>query len=212
MSNLIEMKAWRKPEFKCTPEVPDGADLKATLIFAKIGEPDHDDDVWEAGSIGQQECLVSQWGHSIWKGTTPIGKAKCREEGGYGIAEVEFNPQIQAAVETWSTLKFAPDLVEVSVGFMIPKYSYGEGYIRNIMESDIYEISPVMRGAGTETGVLSVKSTREVKEIQLKEWKERQAAKEQEAINEVFNAWTPEVVKIMSSLKFRKARLAEVNF
>ena len=211
MSKLVEMKAWRKPQFKCAPEVPEGADLKATMVFAKIGEPDHDDDVWQQGSIGQQDCLMSQWGHSIWRGTTPIGKVKCREENGYGVAEVEFNPEVQAAVETWATLKFAPELVEVSVGFMIPEYTYGEGMIRNILKADIYEISPVMRGAGTETGVLSVKSTREVKEIQLKELQERQAEKERQAINDVYDAWTPDMAKIMASLKVRKEQLAEVN-
>ena len=176
---IIETKGWLKPEFKCTPEVPEGAELTATLKFAKMGEPDHDDDVWQQGSIGTQECLMSQWGHSIWKGTTPIGKVKCREENGFGVADVAFNPEVQAAVETWSTLKFAPELTEVSVGFFVTKYSYGEGMRRYIEEADIYEISPVMRGAGTETGVMSVKSSREVKELQVKDRKSEPELKDE---------------------------------
>ena len=164
-------------EVKCMPEPPEGAQLRATLVVATMGVKDKDDDILEPGSVGMQRCLLGNWGHTISRGSTPIGKAGLHEEGDKLIAEVEFNPGIQAALETYESIRFAPELTEVSFGLIPEEWSFDASYNRVIKKMKVFEVSPVVMGAGVATGVMSVK---EAKEIEFKEFKERE---EKSAVN-----------------------------
>ena len=159
------------------PEPPEGAQLRATLVVATMGVKDKDDDILEPGSVGMQRCLLGNWGHTISRGSTPIGKAGLHEEGDKLIAEVEFNPSIQSALEAYESIKFAPELTEVSFGLIPEEWSFDSSYNRVIKKMKVFEVSPVVMGAGVATGVMSVK---EAREIELKEWKSREEASEPE--------------------------------
>ena len=161
-------------EIKCMPEPPEGAQLRASLVVATLGVTDKDDDVLEPGSVGQQMCLMGNWGHTISRGSTPIGKARVYEDGNKLMADVEFNPGIQAALETYESIRFAPELVEVSFGLIPEEWAYGTNWVRTIKKMKVFEVSPVVMGAGVDTGVMSVKAA---KAAEYKEYQERQNSK-----------------------------------
>ena len=163
------------------PEPPEGAQLRATLVVATMGVTDKDDDILEPGSVGVQRCLMGNWGHTISRGSTPIGKAGLHEEGDKLIAEVEFNPAIQSALEAYESIRFAPDLTEVSFGLIPEEWSFDSSYRRVIKKMRVFEVSPVVMGAGVDTGVMSVK---DAKAIEYKEWKDRgESAAEEKSVD-----------------------------
>ena len=166
-----QRKIMKPLEVKCMPEAPEGAQLRATLVVATMGVKDKDDDILEPGSVGMQRCLMGNWGHTISRGSVPIGKAGLHEEGDKLIAEVEFNPAIQSAMEAYESIRFAPELTEVSFGLIPEEWSFDASYNRVIKKMKVFEVSPVVMGAGVDTGVMSVK---EAKGIELKEFKERE--------------------------------------
>ena len=141
--------------------------LKA--VFCTFGVKDKDGDIVHAGAVGKQDVLLSAYGHSSWRGKKPIGKGKVYEKGNEAIFEGHFNMEIQDAKETFSALKFAPEMSEFSWGFNITRYDYSKdeddtswyGRILNIYETQIFEVSPVLLGAGYNTRVLDMKSARD---------------------------------------------------
>ena len=163
-------------DVKCTPDTPEGADLTARLVVATMGVVDKDDDILAPGSVGRQECFAGPWGHTIARGACPIGRAGLHEDGDKLIADVKFWGGIQSAVETWISLREGSDLAEVSFGLLPMKWSWNQDYVRVIEQMDVFEVSPVLRGAGVGTGVLSVK---EAKELSLAEYKASQMAEQE---------------------------------
>ena len=190
-----ELKRMMPLEVKCTPEVPDGAEMRATFVVATMGVEDQDGDILVPGSVGVQRCMLGGWQHTISRGTIPIGKAGLHEDQDKLIADVEFNPNIQAAVETWHSIKFAPELVEVSFGLLPKQWGWGENYVRMIQKMDVFEVSPVLRGAGIGTGVMSVK---EAKGLALAEYKAAQEAAKPEPEPELEFIPTPALIKAMA--------------
>ena len=70
--------------------------------------------------------------------------------------------ELQSGHDHYKALKFAPELSEFSWGFNILRYDYEKNEddwrIMNIYETKIFEVSPVLVGAGVNTGVLEMKS------------------------------------------------------
>ena len=150
-------------ETKCPNSACD-CDSKGFLkaVFATLGVVDKDGDVVHKGSIGKQDVLISAYQHKSWDGALPVGKGRVYEKGDLAIFEGHFNMELQSGHDHYSALKFAPELAEFSWGFNTVKYDYektDDGWlIMNIRETKIFEVSPVLVGAGVGTGVVEMKS------------------------------------------------------
>lgn len=141
-----------------------------SVVFATMGVWDKDGDLATPGFYGEQDIALlptHDWSH------VPIGKGRTREEGTQAIADIQMNLDIQAAKDWLSAIKF-----DLKVGKPIQEYSYGfkvlEGGARQgealgrtgrILQpredgtpgSKIWEVSPVLVGAGERTGTLMAK-------------------------------------------------------
>lgn len=163
--------------FKSFKVMLDAASLKKldegvlSVVFATMNVVDKDGDVALKGFYGEQDIVMvpaHDWSH------VPIGKGKTREEGDLAIADIKLNLEIQAAKDWLSAIKF-----DLANGTPLQEYSYGfktlEGgsergdrdgkqvrYLKPREDgspgSKIWEVSPVLVGAGEKTRTLSAKS------------------------------------------------------
>lgn len=144
-------------------------DLKAiddegagTAIIATLSAVDHDGDTYAKGAFGDQQVKVLA-GHS-WDGP-PLGKGRVFERGDQAVAEFKLNLDSAAGREWHSALKF-----DMAHGKALQEWSYGfkvldavdetrDGKSVRVLKSlDVFEVSPVVKGAGVGTGTVSVKA------------------------------------------------------
>ncbi len=142
-----------------------------TCCFATMGVWDKDGDWAEPGFYGNQDVVMlpaHDWSH------VPLGKGTTREEGDMACADIKMNLDIQAAKDWHSAIKF-----DLKNGKPLQEYSYGfkildggamegerlgrRGRILRPREdrtpgSKIWEISPVLVGAGERTRTLAAKA------------------------------------------------------
>lgn len=167
-------------------------DGRGRIKFAKLNVIDHDGDWIPAGSIGEQVAHIMPM-HS-WKDADPpfLGVARTSEQDGYAIADLEINTDLPRAQHWRSALKFALDRglnVEWSYGFEFqndPQLAAEKGAKRALKNQRVIEVSPVVMGAGLETGTLEMKS----RELDQKAWAELAGSWEaaQEAIRTAAHA------------------------
>ena len=149
-------------ELACLDPEQSGAEGKIALKVATMGVIDRHYDILMPGSVGEQQCLISQFNHASSRGAAvPIGKGRIYEQGNDLLFEGELDMKLGAACDTWHALNFAPELYEVSWGFLVTDATErqvdGE-WVRGIEKTIVREVCPVMVGAGIDTGVISVKS------------------------------------------------------
>jgi hypothetical protein len=148
-----------------------GVELKAekkgsfTAKIITLNVVDKDGDVTLPGAVPNgKEILISSYMHGSWSGGLPVGKGIVREEGDSVYVDGEFNLNTDIGKEHYETLKFAPELSEWSYGFQVLELDEESDWRENpkvwrVFKSlDIFEASPVLRGAGVDTGLLSIKS------------------------------------------------------
>ncbi len=147
-----------------------GIDLKSekpgmfTARIATLNVVDKDGDVTIPGAfpVGKS-ILISAYQHGSWQGGLPVGKGIIREVGDEVLVDGEFNLNSETGKEHYETVKFAPELQEWSFGFIASETEEGAEWngvkvARIIKKLDIFEASPVLRGAGVNTATLAVKS------------------------------------------------------
>lgn len=134
-------------------------------VIATLNVVDHDGDIIRPGAFPSDKVSI-QPSHD--GGAIPIGQARIREEGDKAIASGKLNLETQAGREWHSHLKFdfddPPAIQEWSFGFMIDEASSEthEGQdVRVLEKMDVFEISPVLLGAGIETETLAVKTRKQ---------------------------------------------------
>jgi len=152
-------------------EVSDKGLVRA--VIATLNVRDKDGDVTLSGAFGNQDVVVlptHNWGH------VPIGKGLVREEDGKAIAEIQMNMEIPAARDWFNALKFdlqkGQPLQEWSYGFTIKEGGAVQGewegrQVRFLKPTEdgepglkVHEVSPVLVGAGQDTGTLAVKENK----------------------------------------------------
>lgn len=130
--------------------------------IATLNVRDKDNDITLPGAFPMgKTVLISAYMHGSWQGKLPIGKAVIKEFGDEVLAEGQFNLKTSEGRETYEAVKFAPELQEWSYGFYPIEHEEGEGDdlgARILKKVDIKEISPVLIGAGINTGILAIKS------------------------------------------------------
>ena len=134
---------------------------KGRAVFATFDQVDKDGDVTLPGAFGNQSCKVCA-AHQ-WE-LPPIGAAKVSESGSDAIADFQLNMEMTAAQEWYKSMKFNSEnglVQEFSYGFHIDKESFGERegkQVRILEKLSVFEISPVLLGAGMNTRLLAMKS------------------------------------------------------
>jgi HK97 family phage prohead protease len=116
----------------------------------------------------QRKLPAVVWGHD-W--SQPIGKALDAQElmpgdlrlpadlagqGGLWV-KAALNMNTQRGRDAYSDLAFGA-VTEFSIGYVPTKSKYDDNGIRELMAVDLYEVSPVLVGANSETRLLSVKN------------------------------------------------------
>ncbi len=131
--------------------------------FATLEVVDLDKDVAKPGAFPTgKTVLVSSYQHGSWQGKLPVGKATISERDNAVIAEGEFNLNTVSGKEHYEAIKFSGNLQEWSYGFKAVEWEMGEQdgqEVRFLKKVDVFEISPVMKGAGKDTMTLAIKST-----------------------------------------------------
>lgn len=150
------------------------------IAFATKGVWDKDGDFTEDGFFGEQDVFMipaHDWTH------VPIGKGRTYEEKNMAVARIKMNLAIPAAKDWHSSILF--DLKEGNNP--IQEYSYGFKILEGAQEmgdrlgrrgrilrpladgtpgSKIWEISPVLVGAGERTRTLAAKGAKFCDEIE----------------------------------------------
>lgn len=133
-------------------------------VIATLNTIDKDGDVTVPGAFGAQGVKIvpaHDWGH------IPLGKGTIREEGNEAIADFQLNLDIEAGRDWHSALKFdlenGQPLQEWSYGFAISDEGadFGEfegQQVRFLKRLKVFEISPVILGAGEGTRTVAIKN------------------------------------------------------
>ena len=131
-------------------------------VIATLNVVDSDGDIIVPGAFQNATVSVLPAHDSR---SVPLGKAKMEDRGDKAIAVGQYNLDILAAKDWHNALKFdlknPPVVQEWSFAFRIVESSMetrdGED-IRILEKLDVMEVSPVLRGAGVDTGTLSAKN------------------------------------------------------
>lgn len=147
-------------------EVKDAEKGEITAVFATLGVIDSDGDVTVKGAFpNDAPVVISAYGHTSWQGAKPVGKGVIREVGDEAILEGQFFLDTVEGRDTFTVVKQLGEigLQEWSYGYDPVKFSYGEHdgqKVRFLEDLAVYEVSPVLKGAGVGTRVLSAKGAK----------------------------------------------------
>ena len=134
---------------------------KGRAVFATLDVIDKDGDVTIPGAFGKQTAKMV--GAHDWSAPS-IGLAEVSETGGSAVADFQLNLEMASGKEWYESLRFNADhglTQEFSYGFNILKESFQEREgrkVRILEKLEVFEVSPVMMGAGTNTRLLSMKA------------------------------------------------------
>lgn len=159
--------------FSSTIEIKDADKGIAEIVFATFHAKDHDGDVTLPGAFaGNNAVVVSAYGHKSWDGELPVGTARIHETDKDARATIEFFMDTPHGAATFHTVK---GLARKGLG----DYSYGfepvergdptpemqkDGIRRVLKRLKVFEVSPVLRGAGIGTRTLVVKGRKAAQE------------------------------------------------
>lgn len=147
---------------RLTLEVKDADQGLVVAKFAQLNVIDHDGDVTLPGAFESGAKVgVSAYGHSAIWGDIPAGKGVIREEGDWAVADLQFFMKTASGRESFEVVKEMGDLQEWSYGYDVLESENGmhDGQrVRYLKKLNVYEVSPVLRGAGIGTETLSAKA------------------------------------------------------
>lgn len=132
--------------------------------IAILSEIDHDGDTYEPGAFSGQGDQVAQILAAHNWGSVPLGKARIYEDGNEALAELSLNLDTATGKEWHAALKF-----DLEHGKPVQEWSYGFRVLDSVVEQrdgkrirvlkklKVFEVSPVVQGAGVGTGTLVMK-------------------------------------------------------
>ena len=143
-------------------EVKDADRGEVEAVFATLGVKDSYGDVTLPGAFEDgAEVVISAYGHTSWQGLLPVGKGTIREVGDEAILSSQFFMDTQAGKDTFTVVKNLGARGEWSYGYDPVKYSFGEHdgeQVRFLESLKVFEVSPVLLGAGVGTRTLAAKA------------------------------------------------------
>jgi len=139
---------------------------KGLARLATLSAIDHDGDTYAPGAFAWKDG--EQWAqlltaHDRW--AMPFGKARVYEDGDAALAELHLNLETLAGREWHAALKF-----DIETGKSVQEWSYGYDVleadferrggdqVRVLKKVDVHEVSTVVRGAGSGTRTIAIKS------------------------------------------------------
>jgi HK97 family phage prohead protease len=146
-------------------KVKDAEQGTVTAVFSTFNVKDYDDDVTLPGAFEDgAKVLISAYGHKSWMGAKPVGRGVIHADDTKAWLEGQFFLDTIDGDDTFKTIKGTDELQEWSYGFDV--LETGEvtegmrqaGVWRVIKKAAVYEVCPVMLGAGIDTRTLSIKS------------------------------------------------------
>jgi hypothetical protein len=132
-----------------------------TVAFAQLNVIDHDGDLTLPGAMPAKSVPMSNYGHTSWDGALPIGRGSIAEEGGWAIFAGKFLMGTDQGRNAHATVKAMAELQEWSYGYEAKDFGYEtrEGQtVRILKRLDVFEVSPVLVGAGVGTHTRAIKS------------------------------------------------------
>jgi len=144
--------------------------------FAQLNVIDSDGDVTVNGAFPRKDVPMSAYGHTSWDGALPVGKGAITEDGDWAVFEGDFFMDTTHGHDAYLTVKGLGELAEYSYGFDTLDAERGtfEGEPATYLKSlDVFEVSPVLKGAGVGTHTLAIKSDTPVSELPYAEHLDR---------------------------------------
>lgn len=139
--------------------IQDGGEGRVQSVFATFNTVDRDGDVILPEAIPSKRVFMSaahDWGLKGW-----IGDGKIASVGNEAIFEGQFWTQTADGRDAYEKVKAAGDLVEWSWGFQVLEGDWGKHGDRDaffIKKADVFEVSPVLAGAGINTRTVALKA------------------------------------------------------
>ena len=132
----------------------DGADYHALARVSGYGMVDYENDKILPGAFSLPAAVgVSGWAHSSTYESVPVGKATLWDDDGDILAGVKFFETEQGEAVRHAVKELMP---EWSIAFYIRRWKFEEE-LRLIEKADVFEVSPVYRGAHPNTATLDAK-------------------------------------------------------
>jgi len=132
-----------------------------TVAFAQLNVVDRDGDLTLPGAFPSKTVPMSAYGHTSWMGELPTGKGAIREEGDWAIFEGRFFLDTEQGKNAHATVKSMAELQEWSYGYDPIDYAFEQRdgqQIRVLKTLDVFEVSPVLMGAGIGTHTRAIKT------------------------------------------------------
>ena len=129
--------------------------------FAQLDVIDSDKDVTRAGAMPAKAVPMSAYGNTSWDGALPVGKGLITEDGDWAVFDGDFFMNTTHGRDAFETVKELGDLAEYSYGYAVLDSERGtkDGEpVRFLNSLDVFEVSPVLKGAGVGTHTMSIKS------------------------------------------------------
>ncbi|MFD0901738.1 HK97 family phage prohead protease [Actinomadura sediminis] len=148
-------------KFGATESVGEG---RVTVQFATFNEVDYHGDITLPGAFTEgQEVLVSSYNHASWKEAWPVGRGRIRTDSRAAYADLQFFLDTLAGSEAFKTVRATGNLQQWSYGFNIDKHRIVRDEdgdeVRILERVNVYEVSPVLQGAGRSTRTVAVKDS-----------------------------------------------------
>jgi len=151
-----------------------GVDVKSadkgevSAVIATLNVRDHDGDVADESTFTEgQEVVISSYNHAAMYGASvPVGKGVIHVSSAEAILEGKlWIDQMEAARDTFTVVKEMGAQQQWSYGYKIQEAEPGtfDGEpVQFLKRVDVFEASPVIRGAGINTRTLSVKGLKDL--------------------------------------------------
>jgi len=143
-------------------EIKDETKGEVEAVFATLNVKDKDDDVTVPGAFTEgQQVVISSYNHKSWEGALPVGTATIHEVGNEVVMKGRFFLNTTGGRDTFEVVKELKDRQEWSYGFNVDDSEQGEfegKSARILKKMSVFEVSPVMRGAGVNTRTTYAKS------------------------------------------------------
>lgn len=143
------------------------AEGTVSAVFSTFNVRDHDGDVTLPGAFDEgASVVISSYNHTSWGGSRPVGKGTIRTTRSEAIMDGQFFMDTADGRETFSVVKGLSEsgLGEWSYGFEVLESEPGrhDGMdSKFIKRVKVFEVSPVLRGAGVNTRTVAVKALME---------------------------------------------------
>lgn len=151
------LKHFDKTEYKLADDDKGGVEA----VFSVFNIRDHDGDVVKSGAIENESKVTMAWAHDWSK---PIGKGLVTVDNDKAVFKGKFFIDTESGNEAYKIVKNMGDDQDWSWGF-IPKEvqqadpeDYNGLETREILKAEIFEVSPVLRGANSQTQTVALKS------------------------------------------------------